>query len=145
MALRGYLLAALFAGAATACGSGGNMPTGSNTSTGGGGGGGGTTGGGGVTPTAAVSVQDFSFYPSTVSVRAGTVVTWSNVGAATHHPVADGGAFDLGDLAPAQSSGAYGMSSGMGGTGSFTFSTPGMYSYHCSIHPQMTGTITVTQ
>jgi plastocyanin len=133
MSLRTILMAALVAGATSACGgSGGGYSTGTNMNAGGGGGG---------TP-GSVTVQDFAFSPSTTTIKAGSAVTWSNVGAATHHPVADAGAFDIGDLAPAQS-GAYGMSSGVGGMGSFTFSSPGMYSYHCSIHPQMTGTITV--
>jgi plastocyanin len=127
-------MAALVAGATSACGGGGgSYGTGSNMNAGGGGGSG--------TP-GNVIVQDFAFSPGTTTVMVGSAVTWSNLGAATHHPVADAGAFDIGDLAPAQS-GAYGMSSGVGGTGSFTFSSPGMYSYHCSIHPQMTGTITV--
>jgi plastocyanin len=33
---------------------------------------------------------------------------------------------------------------GQGGTYSFTFTTPGTYSYHCAIHPFMKGTIIVT-
>lgn len=140
MSPRSFLLAALLVGATSACGGGGGYTTGANTSNGGG-----TTGnGGGTTMMGAsiVTVQDFSFAPSSVTVSAGSAVTWSNVGAATHHPVADAGAFDAGDLAPAQS-GAYGTSSGIGGSSSFTFTTPGTYAYHCSIHPSMTGTITV--
>ena len=30
-----------------------------------------------------------------------------------------------------------------GGSYSFKFTKPGVYKYNCSIHPQMTGTITV--
>jgi plastocyanin len=128
---RRILIAALVAGVSSACGGGGSSITGSN-----------NTGVGG-TGNAVVTAQDFAFGPMAVTVKAGSGVTWTNAGAAAHHPVADNGAFDIGQLAPAQS-GAYGMGTGVGGSGSFTFTTPGMYSYHCSIHPQMTGTITVT-
>ena len=136
MSARNILYAAFVAGVASACG-GGGYTTGSNM----------TTGNGGGTPAAGastVTVQDFAFAPTAVTVAAGTTVHWNNFGAAAHHPVADGGAFDIGELAPAQS-GIYGMGNGVGGSGSFTFSSAGMYSYHCSIHPSMTGTITVTQ
>jgi plastocyanin len=134
MSVRRILIAALVAGVSSACGGGGSM-TGSNINTGGG-----NTGGtGGV----AVTAQDFAFAPMAVTVKAGNSVTWTNAGAAVHHPVADNSSFDIGQLAPAQS-GAYGMGTGVGGSGSFTFTSPGMYSYHCAIHPQMTGTITVT-
>jgi hypothetical protein len=44
---------------------------------------------------------------------------------------ADGGAFDSGNLATGQ-------------TFSQTFSAAGTFAYHCNIHPQMTGTVTVT-
>jgi plastocyanin len=131
MTVRTILMAALVAGATSACGgSGGGYSTGSNMNAGGGAANG-------------VAIQDFYFSPTALSVKVGTTVTWSNMGAAAHHPVADSGAFDVGQLAAAQS-GPYGGGNGVGGTGSFTFGTQGTFTYHCSIHPQMTGTITVT-
>ena len=79
----------------------------------------------------AVSIVDFSFNPATLSVTAGSTVTWTNNGAAPHTATGTGGEFDTGTLQPGQS-------------GSITFSNAGTYSYLCSIHPQMTGSISVT-
>ena len=81
--------------------------------------------------TATVSIHDFMFWPAQLSVQPGTTVTWVNQGAAPHTVTADNGAFDSGALQPGQSF-------------SFTFSQPGTtYAYHCSIHPFMTGSVTV--
>jgi plastocyanin len=49
----------------------------------------------------------------------------------THHLVSDTGLFDSGLLE-------------VGHTFTFTFAASGSYSYHCSIHPTMVGTITIT-
>jgi len=80
---------------------------------------------------AAVSIVDFAFQPGSVEVAAGGTVTWTNTGQATHTVTADDGTFDSGQLAP-------------GSSFSQTFDTAGTFTYHCAIHPQMTGTITVT-
>src|SRR5829696_6961642 len=81
---------------------------------------------------AAITIVDFAFQPASLEVPAGTTVTWTNGGAAPHTVTADGGAFDSGRLAP-------------GATFSQTFDTAGTFTYHCEIHPQMTGTIVVTE
>lgn len=70
-----------------------------------------------------------SFVPGVVTIPVGGNVNWSNSDSIEHHPTADDGAWNE-DL-PA------------GGSAAHSFSTPGTYSYHCSIHPSMTGTITV--
>jgi len=80
---------------------------------------------------AAVSIVDFAFEPASVEVAAGSTVTWTNTGAAPHTVTADDGSFDSGQLAP-------------GATFSQTFDSRGDFTYHCSIHPQMTGTVSVT-
>jgi plastocyanin len=80
---------------------------------------------------AAVSIVDFAFQPGSVEVPVGGSVTWTNNGSATHTVTSDSGAFDSGQLAP-------------GATFSQTFDTAGTFTYHCSIHPQMTGTVIVT-
>lgn len=80
---------------------------------------------------AAVSIVDFAFEPASVEVPAGSTVTWTNTGAAPHTVTADDGSFDSGQLAP-------------GATFSQTFDSRGDFIYHCTIHPQMTGTISVT-
>lgn len=79
-----------------------------------------------------VPISNFAFSPSSVSVRAGQTVTWVNQDSATHDVTSTGGPaqFASGPLAQGQSF-------------SQTFSAPGTYSYFCSIHPQMTGTVTV--
>ena len=80
---------------------------------------------------ATVSIADFSFSPASLTIEAGTTVTWVNNGAAPHTATGDGGSFDTGQIAA-------------GGSAGITFDTPGTYTYICSIHPQMTGTIVVT-
>jgi len=77
-----------------------------------------------------VYMDGFAFKPQTVSVQVGDTVVWTNNDTSLHTTTADGGAWDSGDL-------------GHGDTFSFTFATPGTYTYHCSRHPSMTGTVTV--
>ena len=74
------------------------------------------------------------FAPPTLTVKAGTTVTWKVVGAIPHSVKASsGGTFDSGTLQEGQ-------------TFSQTFSTPGTIHYFCTIHGAaiMSGTITVT-
>jgi plastocyanin len=78
-----------------------------------------------------VKVIDFGFNPSSITVKTGTSVTWTNTGSATHTVTADDASFDSGDL----SSGA---------TFSQTFAKAGTYTYHCKIHATMKGTVVVT-
>jgi plastocyanin len=83
------------------------------------------------TTSATVSIQNFSFNPSTLSVKVGTKVTWMNNDTVPHTVTSDSGnLLTSPTLAPGQSF-------------SFTFTTPGSVSYHCSIHPMMKGTISV--
>ena len=79
---------------------------------------------------ASVTIQDFAFGPGSISVAVGSTVTWTNQDSVSHTVTADDGSFDSGRLA-------------QGATFSQTFDTPGTYTYHCAIHPSMTGTITV--
>lgn len=81
----------------------------------------------------AVNISNFAFSPSSLTVKAGSTVTWTNNDATTHTVTSDTGTtLDSGNLATGQT---YGK----------TFTTPGTYAYHCAIHPFMTGTVTVTQ
>lgn len=77
-----------------------------------------------------VSIQDFFFAPAQMTVQPGTTVTWVNNGPAPHTVTADDGSFDSETLQPGQSF-------------SFTFANAGTFSYHCEIHPSMTGSVTV--
>ena len=80
---------------------------------------------------ASVSIVNFAFTPSSLSVRVGTRVTFTNRDGTTHTVTANGGLFNSGNLPPGQ-------------TYSFTFMGRGSFAYHCQIHPMMTGTISVT-
>lgn len=84
--------------------------------------------------TAEVAIEDDDgrrFDPAAVAVVAGGTVSWAHEGSLPHTVTASDGAFDSGDLAG-------------GETFSFTAEEAGTIDYACSIHPDMTGTITVT-
>lgn len=79
-----------------------------------------------------VNIKNFAFSPVNISVKAGTKVTWTNNDSAPHTVT--------------ETDGKTGPSSGNlsnGDSYSFTFTKPGIYHYDCSIHPNMTGTVTV--
>ena len=100
-----------------------------------------------------IVIADFSFTPSTLSVKAGTTVTWVNQGPMPHNTVSDTAVWSSGNLSPpGDGGGAYGGGGTAGGSFHYTFNTPGTYGYHCSLHPptnslytNFVGTITVTQ
>ena len=79
--------------------------------------------------TATVHMSDFSFKPDKLTVQAGETVVFQNDDDATHNVTAD--AFKSGDV-------------GSGKSWSYTFSKPGTYTYVCTYHPGMQGTITVS-
>ena len=100
------------------------------------------TGGGQGTPTTLqVSIQEYSFSPNDITVKVGQLIQWTNDGTISH--TVTSGSFGSGQLSPATGGGGY-YGGSAGGTYSNSFSTPGTYNYHCANHPQMTGTITVT-
>lgn len=75
------------------------------------------------------------FYsPATVTVVIGknNTVTWFNGDDTVHTVTGVQGLFDSGNVNP-------------GGSWSYTFTQPGTYSYYCTIHPYMKGTIVVKQ
>ena len=77
-----------------------------------------------------VSIEDFYFEPSEAAIQPGDTITWTNNGNHTHTVSADDGSFDSGTLQPGESY-------------SHTFQNPGTVPYHCSIHPSMTGSVSV--
>jgi len=96
----------------------------------------------------AVTIQDFSFSPTTLTVKVGTTVKWTNSGPSAHTATSNTGTWDSGQLSSPTSGGAYGGGSA-GGTFQYTFTATGTYPYHCSNHPPsvypgFTGTISVT-
>ena len=80
----------------------------------------------------AVTIRNFAFTPESVTVHAGTTVTWTQEDPqpTNHTATADRGAFNTGLLASGRS-------------GSFQFATPGRFAYHCAVHNYMTGVIVV--
>jgi plastocyanin len=80
----------------------------------------------------AVSIDNFAFVPATLTVAAGSTVTWTNRDEEPHTVAANDGSFH---------------SPGMGSqaTYSHTFPTAGKFDYVCSIHPFMQATVVVTQ
>ena len=95
-----------------------------------------------------VTIQDFTFAPSSLSVIAGTAVVWTNNGPSTHTATSDNGAWDSGPLGPTSAGAGGGYGGGAGGY-QLVFATPGTYRYHCAIHPPsrfpgFTGVLVVT-
>jgi len=80
---------------------------------------------------AAVGIDNFTFNPATVTVKAGTTVTWTNKDDIPHGIAATNNTFKRSQALDTDDS------------FSFTFTTPGTYQYFCYIHPHMTGTIVV--
>jgi len=79
-----------------------------------------------------VNIDSFAFVPPTLTIRAGSTITWTNHDEEPHTVAASDGSFH-----------SPGM--GTGATFSHTFSTAGTFDYVCSIHPMMHGTVVVTQ
>jgi len=79
----------------------------------------------------AVSIDNFTFTPQTLTVKAGTTVTWNNKDDIPHGIAADKNAFPRSKALDTDDKFA------------FTFNTPGTYNYFCYVHPHMTGTIVV--
>jgi plastocyanin len=87
------------------------------------------------TATTSVEIKDFAFSPANITVKIGDTVTWTNKDSAAHTVTADSGSSD------APSSGNIAA----GGTYSFKFTKAATYIYHCAIHPNMQGSVTVTE
>jgi plastocyanin len=80
----------------------------------------------------AIKMQNIAFAPKATTVKVGEKVTWTNDDSVTHNVTANSGAdFKSKDF-------------GNGGTFSFTPDKAGTIKYVCTIHPGMTGTLTVT-
>lgn len=77
-----------------------------------------------------VIAKDFMFAPVTITIKAGSTVTWKNTDDEPHTVVSDTGLFRSGALDTNESF-------------AFRFDKPGTYRYACSIHPRMVGTIVV--
>jgi plastocyanin len=77
-----------------------------------------------------VKIDNFTFSPARITVQAGTSVTWDNGDDIPHTVTSSTKLFKSKVLDTANKF-------------SFTFTTPGVFEYFCSLHPHMTGTIVV--
>jgi plastocyanin len=96
---------------------------------------------------ASVSIVEYSFSPSSVTIKVGSTVQWTNDGQLAHNVTADDGSWSSGNLSGPSGSGGYGGTSG--GTFGHIFNQAGTYTYHCSLHPPASfpgfvGTVVVT-
>ena len=91
----------------------------------------GTAGQAAVQGDSSVTIRNYMFQPSDLTISVGSTVTWTNEDSVPHKIVSDTGSE---------------ISSGVITTNNVykhTFSQKGTYAYHCSIHPSMQGIITV--
>jgi plastocyanin len=79
---------------------------------------------------ATVTMGDLFFSPTSVTIAVGDTVTWRNTGQAPHNATADDGSFKTQTIENGQSA-------------SHTFNQAGTFSYICTIHPNMKGTVRV--
>ena len=79
---------------------------------------------------AVISIKEFMFSPTAMTVPAGTTVRWKNLDGEPHTVRSIDATFKSDALDQNDSF-------------AFKFDKPGTYRYVCSIHPQMVGTIVV--
>jgi plastocyanin len=77
-----------------------------------------------------VNIGDNFFDPPQSAVEPGSTITWTNNGDEPHTVTADDGTFDSGVLNP-------------GDSYTVAFDGQGTVTYHCTIHPEMRGSVTV--
>jgi plastocyanin len=78
----------------------------------------------------AIVMSNFAFTPMAITVPSGTTVSWTNKDGEPHTVTSLEGLFRSGALDTGESF-------------KFKFAKAGVYKYTCSIHPRMTGTVTV--
>ena len=88
----------------------------------------------GVTPagrdTVTATIQDFLFQPARLEIAAGTTIVWTNNSQVMHTVSAENSSFHTGPIEPGQRR-------------ALTFSTVGIFPFHCTPHPFMLGVIEV--
>ena len=78
-----------------------------------------------------VKIDNFSFAPTTLTIKAGTEVRWKNQDDIPHTVVSAGQQTFKSKVLDTDEESTY------------TFTKPGTYKYFCSIHPKMTATVVV--
>ena len=84
-----------------------------------------------VTNVTEVTIANFAYAPSTIQVKVGTTVTWTNQDSAPHTLTFKNGMKDSGWLRQGQSF-------------SYAFTTPGPFDYYCTVHPNMVARVIVS-
>jgi plastocyanin len=79
-----------------------------------------------------VEIVNFAYDPDPATIQAGGKVTWINRDSAPHTATADDGSFDTGTIE-------------QGKLKSESFKQPGTYTYYCTVHPSMHGTVEVVE
>jgi plastocyanin len=82
--------------------------------------------------TVRVDIHDLAFGPTRLVVSPGTTIIWTNQDGFQHTTTSDQGIWDSGPINPDS-------------TFKRAFKKVGVFAYHCTIHPFMHGTITVTK
>ena len=77
-----------------------------------------------------VSIQNFAFNQKSITIKKGDTVIWTNKDSVSHTVTGDTGGPASGSL-------------NNNGTYSFTFNNTGIFNYHCTPHPSMTGIVVV--
>ena len=78
-----------------------------------------------------VAVKDFAFSPAEITAKVGQTITFTNGDSAPHTATLDDGSCTTPSIASGSSDG-------------LTFTAAGTYPFHCNVHPNMKGTITVS-
>src|SRR5262249_44348588 len=116
-----FLVAAL--GIASPCGGGGSTPTAPST--------GNNNSGTAITIVEGARTMTTTAYsPNPLTITAGTMVTWTNKDTTSHTATSDTGVVRSGVF-------------GSNGQFSFTFANKGTFAYHCTLHPNMVGSVIV--
>lgn len=82
-----------------------------------------------------VSISNYSYSPSKLTIKKGQSVKWTNYDSVKH------------DVMPDNQTSVFAASELLAKNESYTttFDTVGLFSYHCTPHPYMKGTIEVTE
>lgn len=76
-------------------------------------------------------IKGYAYDPATITVSAGTTVSWTNDDPTEHTATAADGSFDTGTI------------NGHGATARVVLDKPGTYDYMCEFHQFMRGTVIV--
>ena len=98
-----------------------------------------------------VGIHNSFYTPEVVEIDVTGSVTWTNFGPSRHSTVSDAGLWSSGQLFPPAMGGSpSGSPDGdgddllEGDTFTWIFTEPGIYTYHCGIHPTEHGTVRVS-